>query len=142
MIKYKLVCIDCDNIFDSWFSSFTEYEKLKKKKLINCYICNSLKIKKSLMSPSIFKSKSNIELKTNSENFKEIKNNLAERQKFIEKNFDYVGENFAYNARIIHYKNKKNQKGIYGLATKEEHKELKEEGIEVETIPWIKNRNN
>jgi len=94
------------------------------------------------MSPSIFKSKSNIEQKTNSENFKEIKNNLAERQKFIEKNFDYVGENFAYNARIIHYKNKKNQKGIYGLATKEEHKELKEEGIEVETIPWIKNRNN
>ena len=32
MIKYKLICKDCELSFDSWFASSTEYEKLKKKK--------------------------------------------------------------------------------------------------------------
>ena len=56
-----------------------------------------------------------------------------EHQKFVKKNFDYVGENFAYEARSIHYQNKKGLKGIYGTTTKEDLKELKEEGIETES---------
>ena len=53
-----------------------------------------------------------------------------------------MGENFTYEARSIHYKNKKNSKGIYGTATKEDIKELKEEGIETELVPWIKDNTN
>ena len=53
-----------------------------------------------------------------------------------------MGENFAYEARSVHYKSKKATKGIYGSATKKDLKELKEEGIEVEIIPWIKNNMN
>ena len=56
MIKYKLICKDCETTFDSWFSSSIEYEKLKKKKFINCHICNSLSVEKTLMSPSILNS--------------------------------------------------------------------------------------
>ena len=52
MIKYKLICKDCDNAFDSWFSSSKEYEKLKKLKHVNCDNCNSLKVEKTLMTPS------------------------------------------------------------------------------------------
>jgi hypothetical protein len=74
--------------------------------------------------------------------YKKIKNTIAEYQKFIEKNFNYVGENFAYEARSVHYKNKKNSKGIYGSASSQDIKELKEEGIKVQTIPWIKNKTN
>ena len=140
MIKYKLKCKDCNISFDSWFSSSNEYEKLKKKKFLNCYSCNSLNIEKSLMSPSIFRSRSNINNKDNK--FKEIQKKISEYQKFIKKNFDYVGENFTYEARSLHYKNKKISKGIYGLATKEEVKELKEEGIKTKIIPWIKNDTN
>jgi hypothetical protein len=44
--------------------------------------------------------------------------------------------------RSLHYKNKKISKGIYGTATKDDLKELKEEGIETELIPWIKNNTN
>ena len=88
MIKYKLICKNCDLSFDSWFASSNEYEKLKKK------------------------------------------------------NFDYVGENFAYEARSIHYNNKKNKKGIFGTASKKEIKELKEEGIEAEIIPWLEDKKN
>jgi|TARA_B110000495_G_C22866090_1_gene505008 hypothetical protein len=138
MIKYKLICKDCDNSFDSWFSSSNEYEKLNKQKFINCNNCNSLNIEKTLMSPSVFTSKKNTEEKK----YKEIKKTISEYQKFIKNNFDYVGENFAYKVRSIHYENRKDQKGIYGSATQEELKELKEEGIETEMIPWIKDTNN
>jgi hypothetical protein len=94
------------------------------------------------MSPSVFISK------TNSENDKKIQKNKKTKkvilayQEFIKKNFDYVGKNFAYEARSLHYKNKKSSKGIYGTTTKEDLKELKEEGIETEIIPWIKDNTN
>ena len=75
-------------------------------------------------------------------NFKMINKKIREYQKFIKSNFEYVGENFAYEARSIHYNNKKRKKGIYGTASKEEIIELKEEGIEADTIPWIEDKNN
>ena len=142
MIKYKLICKSCSNSFDSWFASSEEYEKLKKKKFLNCLNCNSLNIEKTLMSPSIFRSKNDIKIDNQNKKYKEIKKTISEYQKFIKKNFDYVGENFAYEARSIHYKKKKKSKGIYGTATKNDLKDLKEEGIEAETIPWIKNTTN
>ena len=142
MIKYKLVCKDCEVFFDSWFSSSKEYEKLKKKKFLNCHSCNSLNIEKTLMSPSVFRSKNNPKSHNQDLKYKEIKKTILEYQKFIRKNFDYVGESFAYEARSIHYKNKKSAKGIYGKATEEDIKELKEEGIETELMPWLKNTSN
>ena len=59
MIKYNLTCNDCNNLFDSWFSSSKEYEKLKKLNYISCYVCNSLNVDKSLMTPNIINSKAN-----------------------------------------------------------------------------------
>jgi hypothetical protein len=142
MIKYKLICKDCSISFDSWFSSSKEYEKLKKKNFLNCHICNSLNIEKTLMSPSIFRLENDTKTENQNKKKREIKKKISDYQKFIEKNFDYVGENFAYEARSIHYKNKKASKGIYGTATKEDLRELIEEGIEAEAIPWVKNTTN
>jgi len=142
MIKYKLICKDCQICFDSWFSSSKEYEKLKKKNFLNCHDCDSYNVEKTLMSPNLFKTKNNIKINTRIKKYKEIKKTILEYQKFIKKNYDYVGENFAYEARTSYYNNKKRSKGIYGVATKEDLKELKEEGIETEMIPWIKNTTN
>ena len=143
MIKYKLTCKDCDLKFDSWFSSSKEFDKLKKINLINCTRCNSLKVKKTLMSPMVLNSsirKVNEEL--NQKKIKKFKNKIRKYQKFIKNNFEYVGENFAYEARSIHYNTKKKSKGIYGKATNDEVKSLNEEGIETQTIPWIKDKDN
>ena len=143
MIKYKLICKDCETTFDSWFSSSKEYEKLKKKKFLNCHFCNSLNVGKGLMSPSVSTSKNNLkDSDLSSEKYREIKKTIYKYQEFIKKNFEYVGENFAYEARSLHYKGKKKAKGIYGTATKEDLKELKEEGIKAEILPWIKNTTN
>ena len=143
MIKYKLICNDCETTFDSWFSSSKEYEKLKKKKFLNCHFCNSLNVGKGLMSPNVSTSKNNLrDIDSSSKKYKEIKKTIYKYQEFIKKNFEYVGENFAYEARSLHYKDKKKAKGIYGTATKEDLNELKEEGIKAEILPWIKNTTN
>ena len=142
MIKYKLICKDCETTFDSWFSSSKEYERLKKKKFLNCHICNSLSIGKTLMSPSVFTSKIDSNTDNEIQKNKETKQIISKYQEFIKKNFEYVGENFTYEVRAAYYKNKNVSKGIYGVATKYDLKELKEEGIETETIPWIKDTNN
>ena len=141
-MKYKLFCKNCNLTFDSWFASSGEYEKLKKKKLISCHDCNSLEVEKTLMAPKFINK--NLSNKTDKklEKFKEIKKTFTEYQKFIKKNFDYVGENFAFEARSIHYNNQKKKKGIYGTASKKDLKELKEEGIEAQIIPWIEDNNN
>ena len=141
MIKYKLLCKNCSKDFDSWFASSKEFEKLKKSKFINCPNCSSFKIEKSLMAPSIINNKKESK-NLNYKKHLEIKNKLKEYKNFIKNNFEYVGENFAYEARSIHYKNKKNKKGIYGKASIDEVKELLEEGIETEVVPWINDKEN
>jgi len=138
MIKFNLIC-KCGRTFESWFSSSEEYNSLLKKKLINCIYCDSTSVKKSIMAPNL-SSKSN---KTTNidKSAKNIKKELLKFRKYIEKNCKNVGDNFAKEARNIHY-DKKSSKGIYGRATPEETLELEEEGIDVATIPWIDKSEN
>ncbi len=143
MIKYNLLCNKCNLIFDSWFASSKEFDKLKKQRLINCHSCGSLRVEKNLMAPKLInKSVSLKDEKKNIRKYQQIKKTINKYQKFIKNNFDYVGENFAYEARSIHYNNKKRDKGIYGTASKKDIKELKEEGIDTHLIPWVENKNN
>ena len=141
MIKYKLICKDCNTIFDSWFASSKEYEKLKKKNFLTCHSCDSLKVEKTLMAPQLINSKSKSEIKLDNIKYQKIKKTIKNYQKFIKDNFKYVGDNFAYEARSIHYSGKKS-KSIYGSASKQDLKELKEEGIEAQMIPWIEDKDN
>ena len=142
MIKYKLICKKCDFSFDSWFASSKEFEKLKNKKLLTCHICNSAQIEKTLMSPNVLNSKKIENTNSKEQKYLRVRNKIKEYQKFIKNNFEYVGENFAYEARSIYYNSKKNKKAIYGTASISDVKELKEEGIETEIIPWIDEREN
>ena len=141
MIKYSLNCKKCDLNFESWFASSREYEKLKRKKLLKCLNCDSLKIEKNLMAPRINK-KEYINRDKEQKKIIKIKKKINEYQKFIKNNFEYVGENFTHEARSIHYNDKKKEKNIYGTATKHDLKELSEEGIDVQMIPWIKDSSN
>ena len=138
MIKYNLIC-ECGKTFESWFSSSSEYESLKRKKFITCIYCNSNSVKKSIMSPNL-PSKSNKKIKRDQLE-KKVKKQLVEFRKYVEKNCKDVGDDFPREARNIHY-DKKSSKGIYGKATPEETAELLEEGIEVETIPWVDKTEN
>ncbi len=142
MIKYRLACKNCNLNFDSWFASSNEYDRLKKKKLLNCHNCNSANVQKTIMAPQLINSKSKIDKKVNLERYNKVKKTIIGYQKFIKDNLKYVGDNFVYEARSIHYNSKKKSKGIYGSASKEDLKELKEEGIDVQMIPWIDEKDN
>ena len=141
MIKYDLKCHN-DHEFESWFSDSKEFEKLNKKKMLECIYCSSKKISKSIMAPSISGYKNDIRGERN--DFEKVlkieKKKLIQVRKFIEKNFEYVGKNFSQKVREIYY-DKKNKKTIYGKITNREKKELAEEGIEVLSIPWVEKEN-
>ena len=138
MIKYNLIC-KCRKTFESWFLSSSKFDYLCKKKLIKCIYCGSLSVKKSVMAPNL-PSKSNKIFKR-SKLERNVKKQLLNIRKYIEKNCKNVGENFTREARSIHY-DKKTSQGIYGKATPEETSELLEEGIEVATIPWVDESEN
>ena len=138
MIKYNLIC-KCGETFESWFLSSSEFDSLCKKKLIKCIYCESSLIKKSVMAPNL-SSKSN-KISKRSKLEKNIKKQLLNFRKYVEKNCTNVGENFSREARSIHYE-KKTSQGIYGKATPEETSELIEEGIEIVTVPWVDKSEN
>ena len=138
MIKYNLIC-KCSKTFESWFSSSSEYDSLCKKKLVKCIYCESSSVKKTVMAPNLYSKSNKVLEKTKLEI--NIKKQLLDFRRYIEKNCQNVGENFTKEARSIHY-DKKTSRGIYGKATPEETSELLEEGIEVATVPWIDKSEN
>tara|TARA_B110000211_G_C13977775_1_gene507956 strand:- start:703 stop:1125 length:423 start_codon:yes stop_codon:yes gene_type:complete len=136
MIKYILKCHN-DHEFESWFSNSKEFDNLKKKNLLNCIFCYSKTIDKSIMAPMILSIKENSKkTKVINEKLQKEKNTLLQLRKFVENNFEYVGENFSTKVREVYY-DKKSEKTIYGTTTKEEREELVEEGIDLISIPWI-----
>ena len=142
MIKYNLICKKCNLTFDSWFASSKEYDNLKKKKLLNCHNCSSLKVEKNLMAPKLINKSLSLKNEKELQKYKKIKKTISEYQKFIKNNFNFVGKNFAYEARSIYYNNKKSDKGIYGTASKKDLQELREEGIDAQMVPWVKENSN
>ena len=94
------------------------------------------------MAPQLIGNKSKDDDKISLQKYNKVKKTIIDYQKFIKDNFKYVGDNFAYEARSIHYNSKKKLKGIYGNASKEDIKELKEEGIDTQLIPWIDEKEN
>ena len=137
MIVFILKCQTCNYSFEGWFENSTEFSKQKKRKLINCPSCNSSKIIKGLMTP-------NLSRKTNSKNKKiqkTVASNLNKLKKMIEKNFDYVGDNFTEEAKKIKYGESKDR-SIYGEAALEQTKELIDEEIDVLPLPFSSKKTN
>ena len=135
MIKYNLKCKN-KHEFESWFSDSKEFEKLKSKKIIECTFCGTKSVQKTIMSPNVVSKQQKEKNIKSSRYIKKIKHDLLKMRNFIEKNFKYVGENLPQEVRKVYYDKSKNS-NIYGKATLEETEELREEGIELTTIPWI-----
>ncbi len=141
MIKYILRCCK-GHEFESWFSNSNEFDKLNKKNLLECIYCSSNNIKKSIMAPMISGSKKDKNENTIllKENLSTKKNELLRIRKFVEKNFEYVGDKFSQKVREVYY-DRNTKKSIYGTTTPEERDELTEEGIDLISIPWVSKDN-
>ena len=140
MIKYNLKCHN-NHEFESWFSESSEFDKLNKRKLLECIFCSSTTIQTSIMSPMVSSKKNAITfLDHKNKELLSEKKNLIKLRKFVEKNFEFVGDNFSKEIRNIYY-DKKNKKSIYGTTTKKEREELADEGIDLLSVPWV-NKDN
>ena len=140
MIKYNLKCSN-NHEFESWFSNSEEFDKLDKKKLLECIYCSSKKIKKSIMAPMVSGSK----IKEDGVSFtnKKLlsqKNDLLKIRNYIENNFEFVGDKLSKKVREVYY-DRQTKKSFYGTATSEEREELAEEGIDLLTVPWVSKDN-
>ena len=156
MIKYKLKCKSAycseKNDFDGWFQNIEAFEKQKGLSLINCPICGSDNVVKSLTTPSlkIVKNQNSIQKKETvdleqeklnknilrNENLKNITPLLRTLKKEIQKNSTFVGKDFVNQARSMK-EGKIKEKPIHGHGTNEEIEELKDDGINVINVPWV-----
>ena len=155
MIKYSLKCSenDCNKNepFDGWFQNSASFDKQIKAGYISCPYCGSLKIKKNLMSPSV-KSTNEINSKIKSKNvqhdelFKKRNKQidmmvvLRNLKKEIQKNAEFVGNNFAKEAKAIH-EGKSKERAIYGQANSNDLEDLKSKNIDVIKVPWVQEDN-
>lgn len=134
MIKYDLTCRK-DHRFEGWFASSAAYDEQSEHGEIACPVCNSRKIAKAPMAPSVAKSavtKSGTKALTPAA----MRAALVELRRHVEGNAENVGEGFAEEARAIHH-GEAEDRPIYGDATAEESEALADEGINVARIPWV-----
>jgi hypothetical protein len=134
LIRFDLAC-DHGHEFDGWFRSSDDFEKQKKRGLIDCPECGSQKVDKALMAPAVStgRKREKMALAMNAEQRRVMKEMKALSEKLRE-NSDYVGDKFAEEARKIHF-GETEARGIYGEATADEAKGLVEDGVPFMPIP-------
>jgi len=135
MINYTLKC-DQNHTFDSWFKSAEAFEMLVKKSMVVCSECSSTKITKAIMAPSVSTSRKKDKKNQELEKKSKIKNDILELKKKIEANSEYVGNNFANEARSM-YLGETPERSIYGEAKADDAKKLIDDGIPVMPLPFL-----
>ncbi len=145
MIVYSLLCAEAHE-FEAWFRNSAAFDEQAAAGAIACPICGDTHIRKALMAPAIRPSskaavkpvEEAIAAPTPQEADQQAAamQLLREMRRKIESDCDYVGENFAEEARKIHY-GEVEAHGIYGESTDADREALAEEGIEVGRIPWV-----
>jgi len=154
MIHYQLRCDD-GHEFDGWFKDSAAFERQAKRGLVECPSCGGTKVFRALMTPAVPKKSSQLPEpapppqapaakparaqrggKGGARLPAEVQAALQRLRAEVEQNCDYVGPEFAEEARRMH-RGESDKRGIYGETTKDEAESLAEEGIEVASIPWV-----
>ena len=135
MINYTLKC-DQNHTFDSWFKSAEAFEMLVKKSMVVCSECGATKITKAIMAPSVSTSRKKDNKPSELEKKSKLKNDILELKKKIEANSEYVGNNFANEARSM-YLGETPERSIYGEAKTDDAKKLIDDGIPVMPLPFL-----
>ena len=141
MILYDLNCA-MGHAFEAWFKDSKTYDRQAKAGRVACPICGGTDVSKALMAPNITSRADKAEAaeRYTDEAAKTIKA-FKEFRKFVEANCENVGDRFPDEARKIHY-GETEAKGIYGEASAEDVKALREEGVPCAPIPWVKDKDS
>tara|TARA_B100001245_G_C22618494_1_gene305254 strand:+ start:90 stop:536 length:447 start_codon:yes stop_codon:yes gene_type:complete len=146
MIKYKLIC-DFEHKFEGWFPSINDFESQKKKAQLICPLCDSPKVDRDIMSPSVKKKSTKTPRQRGKQTMLDMSQGqmvmggkartlLRQLEKHVKEKFENVGKNFAKEARKA-IKGERNEE-FYGITTKKEANELVKEGIDLFHVPKIR----
>lgn len=139
MIVYRLLCDD-GHEFEGWFQNSGAFDEQAGAGEVMCPQCGSVEVSKALMAPHIGPKGNARKTPSNSPREdvqrQQMVRMASEIREHVEKNFDYVGDGFAAEARRIH-EGDAEERGIYGEASSEETKALVDEGIEVAPLPGV-----
>ena len=155
MIRYALVC-EGRHEFESWFSDSAAYDRQATRGLVTCPICGSTKVEKAIMAPRVTGTrKADVAARRQaaaaaetpapvamlSPQEREFRRKLKELREHLVNNADYVGPKFPEEARKMHY-GEIEHRSIYGEATPDDAKALREEGIEFHSLPVLPEKRN
>lgn len=153
MIHYKLRC-HAEHEFEGWFQDSGGFDKLAKAGLVECTVCGSTQVERALMAPAVVSSRKKAKPPAPPAPPAEapaapagpqmaagpmpaqLVAMLQRLRTEVEKSCDYVGKDFAEEARKIHH-GEAEARGIYGEASDAEAEALAEEGIDVARLPWV-----
>jgi hypothetical protein len=141
MIRFSLKCLK-GHAFDSWFQSGAAYDGLRKAGHVACPVCGATNVEKSLMTPMVSPIRAatgGMQSPPNDHPEVGRAKALAKLKAEIEANSDYVGTNFAAEARKMHLGDMP-ERAIYGEAKPEEARALIEEGVPVAPLPFMPRR--
>ncbi|CUH42149.1 DUF1178 family protein [Ruegeria atlantica] len=144
MIQYSLKC-SRDHTFDSWFQSAAAYDKLASAGMVTCVVCGDAQVDKAIMTPRVRPARNaqTTELQSKQVDVAtppaDIEKVLADLRRKVEENSDYVGKDFAKEARKIHLGDAP-ERAIYGEAKPDEAKALIEDGVPVSPLPFLPTR--
>lgn len=140
MIRYTLKC-EVGHGFDSWFQSADAFTALRAAGQLGCPVCGSATVEKELMAPSVRPGRKAATPEPPrpaplSEPGSELEKAVAAMRRQIEENSEYVGMNFAAEARRMHDGDVP-ERAIYGEAKPEEARQMIEDGLPVAPLPFL-----
>jgi hypothetical protein len=156
MIHYQLQCGQ-NHAFDGWFKDSASFGKQARRGLLECPVCGDAAVERALMAPAVPRKGRGRRVEADAAPAVEASSGSASggpvavagarmpdhvramMQKLraeIERNCDYVGEDFADEARRIH-RGESDRRGIYGETSADDAESLAEEGIAVASVPWV-----
>lgn len=136
MIRYALSC-DQDHGFEAWFASSSDYDDQAGRSLVECPFCGSTAVRKQIMAPAVSGAKSSAPSPDAARRMQGMMMQAArEVRDHVERNFDYVGDAFAREARDIH-EGRSEKREIYGEATPAEVRKLRDDGVPCAPLPSL-----
>lgn len=153
MIRYTLRC-QHGHEFESWFRSADAFDALRAEGHVSCPHCGSIEVVKALMAPRVQPGRRRAAAASPEpapeaapparplapgQGVDRQAAALAALRRRIEEKSEYVGLEFASEARAIHAGDAP-ERCIHGEAPPEEARALIEEGVPVAPLPFLPGR--
>ncbi|HSU07038.1 MAG TPA: DUF1178 family protein [Acetobacteraceae bacterium] len=156
MMHYQVRC-SRDHEFDGWFKDSAAFDRQTSLGLIECPTCGDKAVTRAIMAPALASRPRSTPIAPPSPQATpdaktpatpqptgavagpmpdHLRAMLQRLRNEVERNCDYVGPQFADEARKMH-RGESDRRGIYGETTPTEAESLADEGIEVSRIPWV-----